>query len=387
MRPTEIRLMAPPPTAWISSRARSRASASTAYRSSKCPGGAAGIASSVRSTTSGDRRERDPPAEECADRDLVGGVQHARRGAARFAGLACEAQAGEGLRVRLREGELAGLCEIERRDVHVCAVGVVKRVGDRHPHVRDTPGARATPRRSGGPARGRSTAGGRRRRSARRAVPKRWCASIISKPLFISVAESMVMRPPMSQVGCASASSGVIAGELGAAAERPAGRRQHEPLDRPGALRAHQLEERRVLRVDRDDAGVGGLGQRRHQLATHNQALLVRERELDPLASAQRRRSQPGRADDPVQNQIGVGGRRRAREPPLRHRARARSRRLARPWPPPGRLARSQEPHGRAPARPGAPSAAPPPAPRRRAPPTPRRPGAPARRSSRSSPG
>src|SRR3954451_13007934 len=41
-------------------------------------------------------------------------------------------------------------------------------------------------------------------------VPKRWWASIISKPLFISVAESMVMRPPMSHVGCASASSGVI---------------------------------------------------------------------------------------------------------------------------------------------------------------------------------
>ena len=41
-------------------------------------------------------------------------------------------------------------------------------------------------------------------------VPKRWCASIISKPLFISVAESIVMRPPMSHVGCASASSGVM---------------------------------------------------------------------------------------------------------------------------------------------------------------------------------
>src|SRR3954447_2231154 len=41
-------------------------------------------------------------------------------------------------------------------------------------------------------------------------MPKRWWASITSKPLFMSVAESIVMRPPMSHVGCASASRGVI---------------------------------------------------------------------------------------------------------------------------------------------------------------------------------
>ncbi len=41
------------------------------------------------------------------------------------------------------------------------------------------------------------------------ARPNRWCASISSKPLFRSVAESIVIRPPICQVGCASASSGV----------------------------------------------------------------------------------------------------------------------------------------------------------------------------------
>src|SRR5919112_3397222 len=42
-------------------------------------------------------------------------------------------------------------------------------------------------------------------------VPNRWWASISSRPLFIRVAESIVILPPMSQVGGASASSTVTA--------------------------------------------------------------------------------------------------------------------------------------------------------------------------------
>ncbi len=40
-------------------------------------------------------------------------------------------------------------------------------------------------------------------------VPNRWCASITSSPLFMSVAESIVIFPPIDQVGCASACSTV----------------------------------------------------------------------------------------------------------------------------------------------------------------------------------
>src|SRR5918992_3568579 len=40
-------------------------------------------------------------------------------------------------------------------------------------------------------------------------TPNRWWASISSSPLFISVAESTVIFPPICQVGCASASSTV----------------------------------------------------------------------------------------------------------------------------------------------------------------------------------
>ena len=41
--------------------------------------------------------------------------------------------------------------------------------------------------------------------------PKRKCASMISSPLFIIVAESIVIFGPIFQVGCASASSTRIA--------------------------------------------------------------------------------------------------------------------------------------------------------------------------------
>ena len=59
-------------------------------------------------------------------------------------------------------------------------------------------------------------------------VPNSQCASITSRPLFISVAESIVILPPIAQVGCRSAASTVTLGELGAraAAERAARRGQ-----------------------------------------------------------------------------------------------------------------------------------------------------------------
>ena len=44
--------------------------------------------------------------------------------------------------------------------------------------------------------------------------PKRKCASITSRPLFIIVAESIVIFGPIFQVGCASASSTVIASKV-----------------------------------------------------------------------------------------------------------------------------------------------------------------------------
>ena len=48
---------------------------------------------------------------------------------------------------------------------------------------------------------------------------KRWWASMTSRPLFMSVAESMVILDPMCHVGCARARSGVTSAS--SSRERP----------------------------------------------------------------------------------------------------------------------------------------------------------------------
>ena len=140
--------------------------------------------------------------------------------------------------------------------------------------------------------------------------------------------------------------------QIGAAAEGPARGGQHQSRHRPGhRLGADQLVQRRVLGVDRDQARVGRLGQRRHQLAADHQRLLVGERDVDPLGQRHDRRAQPRRADDRVQDEVGARLRdelanpvlaRQHSSPPLRlppaqrrpgRRARRRGRRAA--WPAP----------------------------------------------------
>ena len=98
------------------------------------------------------------------------------------------------------------------------------RDGDRRPACARRPPGRARsghacrgpragqrpPRRGTRPSCARCWSAGSRRRSTRSGVSKRKCASMISKPLFIIVAESIVTFGPMFQVGWASASAGVI---------------------------------------------------------------------------------------------------------------------------------------------------------------------------------
>ena len=117
-----------------------------------------------------DAEERQPAVEERVHGDLVGGVEHARRGAAGDAPPRARA-AGTGTprSSTALERQRAELGQVERRDRHVGALGIVQRVGDRHAHVRV-----AEVRERGAVveldrARGRSTAGARRRRSARTA--------------------------------------------------------------------------------------------------------------------------------------------------------------------------------------------------------------------------
>ena len=112
----------------------------------------------------------------------------------------------------------------------------------------------------------------------------------------------------------------------------------------PGRLGADQLEERRVLGVDRQQPRPGRLGQRHGQLAADHQALLVGEGDVDPLAEGDDRRAEARRADDPVEDQVGAGGGDQLADPllagedlavpggsgPARRRRRRRGRRWAR---------------------------------------------------------
>ena len=90
------------------------------------------------------------------------------------------------------------------------------------------------------------------------AMAKRWWASISSRPLFMSVAESMEILAPIDQVGWASACAGVAFAmrSAGQVAERPARGRQRIGADRRRVAALEQLEERIVLRIDRQDAHV-----------------------------------------------------------------------------------------------------------------------------------
>ena len=138
----------------------------------------------------------------------------------------------------------------------------------------------------------------------------RWCASITSRPLFISVAESIVIFSPMVQVGWRE---GVVAAHPlqfigGSAAERtPRGGEDR----RPHALARHalqELEEGRVLGVDRHQARARAGPDRRDQVAAGDEALLVGERDRDAALQRRQRRAQAGGADQRVQHDVGGAG-------------------------------------------------------------------------------
>ncbi len=217
-------------------------------------------------------------------------------------------------------------------------------------------------------------------------TPNRWCASITSRPLLIKVAESIVIRPPISQVGWASASSGVTSARSVRPRNGPARGRQDQPFHRSGRLAAQELEQRRVLGVHRQDSAPGRLGQGGHQLAADHEALLVGERQVDALAERDDRWPEPRGADDRVQHEVRLAGDDQLAHALHRPTAPASPRAPPSPWPPRSdRRARPRPRRSHAPAPRAAPSCGPPTAPRARARPSARSRRAPARRSSRSS--
>ena len=143
-------------------------------------------------------------------------------------------------------------------------------------------------------------------------MPNSSWASITSRPLFISVLESMVIFGPIFQVGCASACSTPTSAR--SAAVRP---RNGPPLavstirdDLAAGVDAgsQALMDRAVLAVDGHQFGAGGRPQRLHHRRPGDEALLVGQRQS--LAQLQRadRDGEPGEADDTVDHHVGVVG-------------------------------------------------------------------------------
>ena len=170
-------------------------------------------------------------------------------------------------------------------------------------------------------------------------VPNRWWASITSRPLFISVAESIVILPPIAHVGCLSACSTVTSSSSARVRPRngPPEAVMTSRSTAPGALAGEQLVQRGVLGVDRDQLRAGGLGQRGHELAADDERLLVGQRDVDALGERDDRRAEAGGADDRVEHEVGARTRRRAgrgprgrRAPRRRSRPRRRGRRRRR---------------------------------------------------------
>ena len=129
-----------------------------------------------------------------------------------------------------------------------------------------------------------------------------------SRPLFIMVAESIVIFGPIFHVGCARASSIVIASNVSRRRSRngPARRREDQAPRLFGPAAAHGLVDRAVLGVDGDQLGSALPGFVEDELSGDDQRLLVGEGE--PLSRADRgvRRAQAQRADEPSDDGIGL---------------------------------------------------------------------------------
>ncbi len=198
--------------------------------------------------------------------------------------------------------------EVERRDRRRRALGVRERVRDRHAHVRV-----AEMRERGAVAEADERVDDRRRldrdldpvvrnaeekvrldqleplvrerrgvhRDLRAHAPGRMCERLLGRDVL----------------------------ELGAraAAERAARAGEDERVDLLRLASLEALEERRVLAVDGQDPPAAPLCARERELAGGDEALLVREREVDAALERPERRVDAGEADDGVEDDVGLG--------------------------------------------------------------------------------
>ena len=181
------------------------------------------------------------PLEERLDRDLVGGVEHRRRGAAgaqRRVGEAAGRESAARRAARTRVLRRAPGRAAARRTR--CAPG--RRARARSARAcRDWRAARSPSRRRTRPANGRCSADGSPPRCARARRRTASAPRSPRAPLFIMVAESTEILRPITQFGCAQACSGVTPSRLleRRGAERPAGGGQQDSVGRASSSDKH----------------------------------------------------------------------------------------------------------------------------------------------------
>ena len=269
-----------------------RAAASSAITSSSVSAGGAPSRVQHASTVAGDIQEADPALQKCLHRDLVRRVQDGGRAAAGPQRLTREPQRRETHQVRLREVQPADGGQVQpRRRRSPCAPARpgYGRSGCACPASRAAP---ARCRRGSRPCRGSPIAGAPARSICVSSRSNRRAASISSRPLFIMVAESMLILAPIDQTGWRSAASGVALRHLleAGGAERAAGGGQHDLFHRAAIAVGQRLEDRVVLGIDRQQGGAGLAHRAQHHLAGADQRFLVGQRDARAAADRGQRR-------------------------------------------------------------------------------------------------
>ena len=158
----------------------------------------------------GDGGKRNAATQKRLDCYLVGSVEGTSGGSALFLRFVSQfKQAGQFFEIRCFEAPSTRFCPVESGHRHLVTSRVGHRVLDGHPHVRCGNLGNDAADRCTRPWRGWSTADERQRRLARAADQKQPACLDHFESVFMSVAESMVMRRPIFQVGCWRACSGV----------------------------------------------------------------------------------------------------------------------------------------------------------------------------------
>jgi hypothetical protein len=255
-----------------------------------------------------DAQERQPSIQEGRHGDLVCGVEDARHRPSCFSSRAGERKAGERLLVWRRELEDEVRGKVERGDRRGGPVGVGEGKGDGHAHVRVADvGERGTVPQAD------------ERVHDRRRMDDDLDALVgqVEEEVRLDQLEALVHerrrvdrdlrahvpRRVRERLG------GRDPGELGAAAatERPSRCREDQRINGLGDPPLEELKRGRMLRVDRQDAALPLLRGGNGEVPRDDEALLVREREVDATLERPHRRRKACKSDDGVQDDVRLG--------------------------------------------------------------------------------